>query len=125
MSRDPALRLTDYLGHILDAIARARRYTAGMDRDEFGRQDLVQDAVVRNLEVIGEAAHNILRRYPAFASANPELPWTSAYEMRNALAHGYYRVDLDVVWRTLLGELPDLEVRIRTLRGSLPAGEDP
>jgi uncharacterized protein with HEPN domain len=122
MSPDATPRLPDYLDHILDAIARVRRYTAGMDRPEFVRQELVQDAVVRNLEVIGEAAHNILRRYPAFASTNAELPWTSAYEMRNALAHGYYRVDLDVVWRTLIDDLPDLEARIRALRGFTPEG---
>ena len=124
MSRDPTLRLRDYLGHILDAIERAQRYTAGMDRAAFESQELVQDAVVRNIEIIGEAAHNVIRRYPEFVESNADLPWMDAYEMRNACAHGYYRVDLGVVWRTLVNDLPELQRRIRTLRDELSGAKD-
>ena len=55
---------------------------------------LVQDAVIRNFEVIGEASNNIERHYPEFVVEHPELPLASAYQMRNAVAHGYFKVDL-------------------------------
>ena len=119
LHRNAQLRLGDYLGHILDAIERVQRYTAGMERDAFDGQELVQDAVVRNMEVIGEAAHNVIRRFPEFAPRHGDLPWLDAYEVRNACAHGYYRVDLGVVWRTLERDLPELQKRIGALRDEL------
>lgn len=54
--------------------------------------------MIRNLEVIGEASRNIERHFPEFAATHPELPLASAYEMRNALAHGYFTIDLSIVW---------------------------
>ena len=117
MSRD-AQRLPDYLGHIDQAIERIQRYTDGMDLPGFLASDIVQDAVIRNLEVIGESCRNIERHHPDFASAHPELPLAVAYEMRNALAHGYFKVDLEIVWRTLQRDLPGLKVLVRTLAAS-------
>jgi uncharacterized protein with HEPN domain len=76
---------------------------------------MAQDAVIRNLEVIGEASRNIERRYPEFAEAHPELPLASAYEMRNALAHGYFKVDLTIVWKTLENDLPELQAQMQTV----------
>ena len=55
---------------------------------------LVQDAVIRNFEVIGEASNNIEKHYPEFVVEHPELPLASAYQMRNAVVHGYFKVDL-------------------------------
>jgi len=118
-------RLADYLAHILEAIVRIRRYTEGLDRQGFGSREMVQDAVLRNLEIIGEAAHNVHQRHPEFAARHRDLPWRPAYDMRNALGHGYYEVDLDVVWRTLVDDLPALESKIRTLRDALVAGKEP
>lgn len=115
MSRDQQ-RLTDYLAHILEAISRIAEYTAGMDEDGFVRNKLVQDAVIRNFEIIGEASHNIETHYPEFAAAHPQLPLAFAYEMRNAVAHGYFKVDLEIVWRTIQSDLPELEKLIRALR---------
>lgn len=60
---------------------------------------MAQDVVIRNREVTGEASRNIKQRYTAFADAHPELPLASAYEIRNVLAHGYFKVDLAVVWQ--------------------------
>jgi len=114
MSRDQQ-RLTDYLAHILEAISRIAEYTAGMDEDGFVRNKLVQDAVIRNLEIIGEASHNIETHYPEFAAAHPQLPLAFAYEMRNAVAHGYFKVDLEIVWRTIHGDLPALERSVSNL----------
>lgn len=107
MSSDPA-RLLDYLGHIAEAIERIQRYTSGLDEGGFVQNQLVQDAVIRNFEIIGEASRNIERRHPDFANAHPELPLAFAYEMRNALAHGYFKVDLSIVWKTIEEDLPRL-----------------
>ena len=69
---------------------------------------MAQDAVIRNIEIIGEASNNIEKHYPEFAAANPELPLVSAYEMRNTVAHGYFKVDLEIVWKTIHSDLPRL-----------------
>ena len=74
---DPRLR--DYLGHILGAIQKIGRYTAGMGKASFEHAEQTQDAVIRNFEVIGEACRNIERRYPEFVRAHPEVPWALAY----------------------------------------------
>lgn len=107
MTRDPS-RLPDYLGHVRQAIDRIQRYTDGMDEAAFRGSPLVQDAVIRNFEIIGEACRNILRDHPDFAASHPQLPLSGAYEMRNALAHGYFKVDLGVVWATIRDDLPPL-----------------
>lgn len=112
MSRDPQ-RLADYLAHILEAIERVERYTEDMDQLGFSDNPLVQDAVIRNLEIIGEASHNIETRYPDFAAAHPELPLAIAYQMRNAITHGYFKIDLEIVWRTIQRDLPDLYAQIQ------------
>ena len=64
--------------------------------------------VIRNIEVIGEACHRIEVRYPDFAMEHREIPFASAYQMRNAVAHGYFEVDLDIVWLTIVNDLPAL-----------------
>jgi uncharacterized protein with HEPN domain len=105
MSRDKQ-RLLDYLDHIVQAIARIHDYVQDMDEPAFLASSLVQDAVVRNFEIIGEACRNIERHYPEFSASHPEIPFGFAYEMRNALAHGYFKVDLEIVWKTLQRDLP-------------------
>lgn len=120
MTRDPQ-RLIDYLGHIIEAIERIRRYTTGMDDQGFHRDELVQDGVIRNLEVIGEACRNITRAHPDFAAAHPDLPLAVAYDMRNALSHGYFKVDLEIVWKTIQVDLPALQALTRQLRDGLAA----
>ncbi len=114
MSSDPR-RLPDYLEHIVQAIERIQRYTAGMDESQFRQSEIVQDAVIRNFEVIGEASRNIERNHPDFVTAHPDLPLAIAYEMRNALAHGYFKVDLGVVWRTIAADLPRLKRQVQLL----------
>lgn len=110
------IRLGEYLTHIQKAIQHIYRYVDDVDQVGFEKDELIQDAVIRNLEVIGEACRNIERRYPDFTEAHPELPLLFAYEMRNALAHGYFKVDLGIVWKTVERDLPELERVIRALR---------
>ena len=112
MSRDP-LRLADYLGHILESIAQIQNYCEDIDEVSFMSNRLIQDAVIRNFEIIGEASRNIERVAPDFVAAHPELPLAFAYDMRNLLAHGYYKVDVNVVWKTIERDLPYLEEQVR------------
>lgn len=112
-------RLSDYLTHIEQAIARIDIYVNRAAKEDFLRNQLLQDAVIRNLEIVGEASRNILRSYPEFAEANSGLPLKSACEMRNVLAHGYFEVDLDIVWQTIVRDLPMLAEQIRLILGKL------
>ena len=118
MSRD-SQRLVDYLSHILEAVERIASYTEDMDESAFLNDRMVQDAVLRNLEVIGEASNNIEKRFPEFAQAHPELPLASAYQMRNAVAHGYFKVDNEIVWRTIQRNLPGLSEEVVNLLRNL------
>lgn len=124
MSRDPQ-RLADYLDHVLQAIDRVQRYVGAMGADEFMHDQMVQDAVIRNLEVIGEASHNIETQFPDFAAAHPELPLAFAYQMRNAVAHGYFKVDLEIVWRTLTTDLIGYRTAMRTAADELASVRRP
>ena len=108
-----ALRVPDYLSHILAAIERIERHTADVDELGFLNSELIQDAVIRNIEIIGEAANNIQRVDAAFAAAHGEIPWQVMYAMRNRLSHGYDQVDFEMVWRTIRNDLPDLYLLVK------------
>lgn len=124
MSRDQQ-RLSDYLAHILEAIERIDRYTGDMDELAFLDNHLVQDAVIRNLEIVGEASNNIGKHYPEFVAAHPELPLAFAYQMRNAVAHGYFKVDFEIVWKTIQRDLPKFHMAVRSASTSLTSGNTP
>ena len=94
-----------FLQHIQDAIARIEAYTVA-GRRAFLSDTMVQDAVIRNLEVIGEAVRNLpleLRRQ------HPTIPWRSITALRNVLIHEYFGVDIDIVWRVVERRLPTLK----------------
>lgn len=118
MSKADILRLPGYLGHILEAIERIHRYVEDLDEVGFLQDEKTQDAVIRNFEIIGEASNNLKRHHPGFAQQHPEVPLNFAYEMRNALSHGYFKIDLEVVWTTIHNDLPDLYELIRQLISS-------
>lgn len=115
MSRTKALRITDYLQHILEAIGNIQDYTTGMNLDAFMADRKTRDAVIRNLEIIGEACNNVAKNHPAFATEHAGVPWAFAYEMRNALSHGYFTVDHAIVWQTIQQDLPKLRSQISAL----------
>ncbi len=115
MSKSDVLRIPDYLEHILEAIERIDRYLEDTDEVAFLNDQKTQDAVVRNFEIIGEAAHNIESYHGKFAAAHPEVPWTVVYAMRNRVAHGYFKVDLGMIWKTIHTDLPELHSQIKRL----------
>ena len=121
MKRDPQ-RLPDYLNHILEAIERIEEYVSELEEMAFLGNKLVQDAVIRNFEVIGEASNNIEKRFPEFVEAHPELPLASAYQMRTAVAHGYFQVDFKILWKTIHRDLPGLHTKVEEIRVKLTLG---
>lgn len=104
--------LSDCLAHILEAIERIDRYTKGMGESAFLGASIVQDAVVRNFEIIGEASNNV-EKHPEFAVVRQELPLAFACQIRNAVAHGYLKVDLEIVWKTINSDLPGLRRQVQ------------
>ena len=112
MTDKKTLRVSDYLEHILQAITQIETYTQGVDQAAFVRSPLLQDAVVRNIEIIGEAANKILSVDSAFEKNHPDLELRAAYAMRNALSHGYFTVNPVVVWGTAQNDIPTLKKQV-------------
>jgi uncharacterized protein with HEPN domain len=101
-----------YLRHIRDAVGRVGSYVAGLDENRFMENPLVQDAVIRQLQVLGEAAKRLSRE---FRTGSPEIPWSDIAGMRNKLVHDYMGVDLEVVWETATVDIPALASRLDRL----------
>lgn len=101
-------RVPDYLGHMLEAAKQACSYVEGLTKEDFLQDKKTQQAVVLNLILIGEEAAKLLKDYEAFANANPQLQLRSMKGMRNRIAHGYFEINLDTVWETVLTALPQL-----------------
>ncbi|HME21865.1 MAG TPA: DUF86 domain-containing protein [Acetobacteraceae bacterium] len=109
-------RIEDYLGHIAEAIDRATGYLQPLpDFEAFERNRQVQDAVVRNIEIIGEAVNKINNIAPDFIREHAQLPWAQMRAMRNVVIHAYFFVDLKVVWTTIKNDLPRLKRQIDDL----------
>lgn len=116
MTRRPALEVVDYLDHILQAAERAIASISGVaDRAAFEDRWLEQEAAIRLITVIGEASAQLLRAEPGFVAGHPEVPWEKMTTMRNRVVHGYFEVDLDIVWTTIKQDLPKLVERIQPI----------
>lgn len=110
--RSPAL----YLSEMLAAISSIKDFTYGMDRETFLEDEKTKSAVVRQFEIIGEAAKSIPED---IRSLDPDIPWNNIAGMRDRLIHAYFNVDYDLVWDTLETELPVLESKIEILFSKL------
>jgi len=111
-----AERIPRYLGHIQDAIGRAILYSAPFqDVGAFSSDSLTLDAVIRTIEIMGEAATKIHKADPEFTKRHPEIPWLEIRTMRNKLIHDYFTVDPVVVWMTVRNDLPKLADHIDRL----------
>jgi uncharacterized protein with HEPN domain len=104
-------RDTLYLRHILDAIQKIERY-AEVGHDEFIAESLRHDAVIRQLEIVGEAAK---RLSPQVLSRSPDVPWRQVAGMRDVLIHDYMGVDLERVWNVLQQDLPSMRMAIEEI----------
>jgi len=109
-------RIEDYLQHIAEAIGRITGYVEKTKNAEaLASDDKTQAAVIRYIEIIGEAASRIQRQDPEFIAANPSLPWPEMRGMRNRMIHHYFDVNIDVLWRTVRDDLPQLKKQIDAL----------
>jgi len=100
MRRDEA-----YLLDILIAARKAQKFVSGIDWEGFNKNELVQHAVMRPLEIIGEAARLVSQETK---DAHPEIPWLDMIGMRNRLIHKYFRVNLETVWKTIQNDIGTL-----------------
>lgn len=100
------------LAHILEAARKTVSFSTGRTRQDLDSDEMYALAMVRLLEIIGEAATSIS---PAFKAANPQIPWRQISGTRNRLIHGYFNVDHDIVWQIISGDLPLLIAEITKL----------
>ena len=122
MSRED-LTARDFVGHILQAADRILDYTKGMSREEFFADTLKQDGVIRNIEIIGEAANNLREAAPGIAARHPSIPFAQIYGMRNRVVHGYFSVSLPMVWDSVEEDIPELREKIAEVLQELQEDE--
>ena len=109
-----------YLKHILDAISDVEKFTEGISKEEFYESKEKQYAVLRALEIIGEAIKNLSRELKA---KHRVVPWKDIAGMRDKLIHGYFGVNMELVWETVKKDLPELKKEIdNILEESNPSG---
>ncbi|WP_341305484.1 DUF86 domain-containing protein [Pseudomonas sp. TMP25] len=101
-------RLPDYLEHMQQAAADACSFVEGLDKDDFIADKRTQQAVIMSLIIMGEAATKVMDGYAEFTERHSDVPWRSMRGMRNRIAHGYFDINLDVVWDTVQTALPEL-----------------
>lgn len=105
-----------YLRHILDAIEAIGDYLQGVGEEEFKRTPMIQDAVIRQIEIIGEAAK---RLSPPLRNTHSGIPWQDIAGMRDKLIHGYFGVDVATVWLTATRDIPELRTGIQAILDKL------
>ena len=108
-------RLPDYLDHMRQAIADAQSFTEGMTHADFEQDKRTQQAVVMSLIVLGEAATKVMDQHLTFAKQHTQIPWRNMRGMRNRMAHGYFDINIEVVWDTVQKALPALKSQVDAL----------
>ncbi|HUD45035.1 MAG TPA: DUF86 domain-containing protein [Patescibacteria group bacterium] len=102
MKRDPLI----YIHDMLESIEHIAEDTAGLTKDTFSQTRIIQQAVVRNIEIIGEASQHLPSE---FKDRYPTIPWRQISATRNKIIHEYFGIKLDVIWKTIQEDLPDLK----------------
>lgn len=101
--------------HMIEAADAAARFLTGKSRDDLDSDEVLLFALVRAIEIIGEAVSRITPETQAIA---PSVPWPAIVAMRNRLIHAYFDIDRDIVWKTAVEEVPPLRLQLMSL---LPA----
>jgi uncharacterized protein with HEPN domain len=101
-----------FLYDILECIEKIERYVLGMSYKDFENDERTVDAVIRNLEIIGEAARNIP---PELRDKYSDIPWRRIVGLRNVVIHEYFGVDLENIWEILVNDLPNLKDKVRSI----------
>lgn len=107
-----------YLRGIIEAAEAIERFIAGLSKAEFERDELRQSAVIQKLTVIGEA---VARLPDSLRNKYPNVPWKAIVGFRNVVVHAYFSVDMDIVWDTATGDVPDLHDKVMAIFGSREA----
>lgn len=112
----------DYLKDMLDASTKAVEFVRNVDFEAFSKNEEKVFAVTRALEIIGEAAKSVPKSVRA---QYLEIPWEDIVGMRNKVIHGYFGVDLKVIWKTVREDLPPLQAAVARILEDLKKGSDP
>ena len=105
-----------YLEDILNSIEYIEQYTKGIDLPEIENNQMIQDAIIRRIEIIGEVAGKLPEN---IKTSKPEIPWQDIKDMRNKLIHDYGHVDLELVWAVIENHLPTLKINIQEILDNL------
>lgn len=117
MKKDPLV----FIEHILESIETIEEYTKGITKEEFINSKKTQDAIIRRIEIIGEAAKNV----PEDVKKNfPNIPWKRISGMRDILIHGYFGVDLGLTWKVASEEIRDLRKKVMKVKKDLEKAQD-
>jgi uncharacterized protein with HEPN domain len=103
---------TVYLQHVLDAIAKVEEYLEGVDEETFNQRTLIQDGVIRQIQIVGEA---VKRLSDELRDKYPTIPWQDIAGMRDKLVHDYFGIDVDEVWLTAKDDIPILKMEIQAI----------
>ncbi|MFO1346051.1 MAG: DUF86 domain-containing protein [Rhodocyclaceae bacterium] len=110
-------RDSDLARLMLNAARQISDYVAGMGKEDFLADSKTRDAVIMKLLVIGELAAKLIDADSHLVANHPSVPWRQMKGMRNRMAHGYFELDLDVVWDTIKTAIPDLEAHLSSIAG--------
>jgi uncharacterized protein with HEPN domain len=114
--------LVDYVDHMQQAAMDACTFVEGLAKEDFLEDKRTQQAVIMSLIIIGEAVTKLLDGHAEFAEAHAQIPWRSMRGMRNRIAHGYFDINLDVVWETVQTALPELLKQLPDVRHNAKHG---
>ena len=109
-----------FLRHIIESVCRIQEFTIGISKEKFMKDIKLQDAVLRRIEIIGEAAKNIPLD---FREKHANIPWNEMARTRDKLIHGYFGVDLELTWNIIKEDLPDLKEKIEKILKQMQAKE--
>lgn len=108
MKKDPVV----FLKHIMESIAWIEKDTSGLSKEQFFENVPIQDAVIRRIEILGEAVRNLPEETK---KTYPEVPWQDIMDMRNNLIHGYFGIELKLVWDVIQKDIPPFKEQIKEI----------